>query len=319
MAENTAIEWTDVTDNIIVVKGGGWWCRKLSPGCANCYAAKLNQNGFYGGNHLAYGGEAPELFLREDILDRWQRQTKARRHFVASMTDVFGEWVPQEWIFRFLDAMRAAPRQTFQVLSKRSAVMRRQVCAWLRARGLDVVPVNIWLGASVEDQIRADERIPQLIAIPAAVRFLSVEPLLGPVDLSFHLGLAANHDDLRGAISWVIVGGESGSKARPMNPAWVLLLRDQCVEAGVAFFFKQWGEWLTVPVETDAEFSGGRAFDDPNGGRSSVASWVKVGAPSKHYHLWDDHSIAVHIRGGKKAAGRSLEGRAWNQFPTISL
>ncbi|HEY3054377.1 MAG TPA: DUF5131 family protein, partial [Thermoanaerobaculia bacterium] len=126
MAEHTAIEWTDVTDNIIVVKGGGWWCHKISPGCAHCYAARLNQNDFYGGNHLTYGGAPPELVLRDDVLNRWPRQTKPRKHFVSSMTDVAGEWVPRRWIFRYLDAMHASPRQTFQLLTKRGNVLRRE-------------------------------------------------------------------------------------------------------------------------------------------------------------------------------------------------
>jgi protein gp37 len=311
MAENTAIEWTDVTDNIIVVKGGGWWCRKLSPGCAHCYAAKLNQNGFYGGNHLVYGGEAPDLVLREDILDRWQRQTKPRKHFVSSMTDVFGEWVPREWIFRFLDAMTAAPRQTFQVLSKRSKVMRLQVTEWLEARGLNVVPANIWLGASVEDQERAEERIPELLQIPAVVRFLSIEPLLGPVDLLRFID--------RLAIQWIIVGGESGPRARPMNPKWVKVIRDRCVAAGVPFFFKQWGEWLTVSIERGETWSGGRFFRDPNGGESSIPHQLRIGETTSQYHRWNETAIAVHVRGGKKAAGRLLDGREWSQFPSTSL
>jgi protein gp37 len=304
----SAIEWTDETDNIIVVAGGGWWCQKISPACAHCYAEDVNDSDFFGGNHLPYSGPAPQLILREEILDRWKRQTRPRKHFVASMTDVFGEWVRREWIFKFLDAMHAAPRQTFQVLTKRAGVMRRQVLAWLIARGLEAVPANIWLGVSVEDQQRANERIPQLIDIPAAVRFLSVEPLLGPVDLSFHLGLAAKHEDLRGALSWVIVGGESGAAARPMHRAWPETLRDQCVAADVAFFFKQWGEWYSADFVED----GGRLwFPNPQG--NSWTSKDLFHERGIYDRLLDDRTGAVRV--GKKKAGRFIDGRQWSEFP----
>jgi protein gp37 len=306
MAENTAIEWTDVTDNIIVVKGGGWWCHKISAGCQHCYAAALNQNDFFGGNHLQYGGTPPKLILREDILERWKRQTKPRKHFVASMTDVFGEWVPREWIFCFLDAMAAASLQTFQILSKRTHIMRREVSAWLEARELDRVPSNMWLGASVEDQEQADLRIPELVQIPGTL-FLSIEPLLGPV--SIHgLGWLPPADGScqrdgspaiaqvsrttttqRGSnsVSWVIVGGESGRNARPMHPSWLRWLRDQCTAAGVAFFFKQWGQWR------------------PNDQGDYV--------PSRATHIWPDGEASFLV--GKHAAGRELDGVTWGQFP----
>lgn len=237
---STAIQWTDVTDNIITVLGGGWWCRMISPGCAHCYAAKLNQSAFFGGNKLAYSGEAPALELKREILSSWARQTKEKRHFVASMTDVFGDWVPQEWIFEFLDAMAAAPRQTFQVLTKRAWVMRQQVSAWLIARGLSEVPRHIWLGVSTENQQCADERIAELIQIPC-VRFLSVEPLLGPVDLLYSAFNGVDPLASMPGIHWVIVGGESGPKARPCNIEWIRDIVRQCKGAGVPCFVKQLG------------------------------------------------------------------------------
>src|SRR5262245_55416460 len=115
----TNIEWTDVTDNIIVAEGGGWWCRRISPGCDHCYAEEINQNPFFGGNKLPYRGASPALKLREEIIGGWARQKKSKKHFVASMTDIFGEWVPREMVFKFLDGMLRAPRQTFQLLTKR--------------------------------------------------------------------------------------------------------------------------------------------------------------------------------------------------------
>jgi protein gp37 len=276
----TAIQWTDVTDNIIVVADGGWWCHKISPGCTFCYAEDLNGKPFFGGNKRKYSGTPPVMKLREDLIDGWARQRKPKKHFVASMTDVFGEWVPQSWIFRFLDGMIAAPRQTFQVLTKRADVALRQVWAYCDARGLDRLPGNIWLGVTVEDQERADERIPHLLRTPVTLRFLSVEPLLGPVRLdqcspfildgdesnpgyinafnamSWHPRTAMVSppvDGSNGGIRWVIVGGESGKKARPCDAAWIDSIVAQCKAAGVAYFVKQLG---AVPMETEERWRG---------------------------------------------------------------
>jgi protein gp37 len=265
---STNIEWTDVTDNIIAVEGGGWWCRKISPGCAHCYAARLNQNSFFGGNKLAYSGDVPPLFLRKDLCDGWARQRVPKRHFVASMTDVFGEWVPQEWIFYFLDAMAAAPLQTFQVLTKRPEGACQAIHAWLETRRLFRLPQNIWIGVSVENQAVAEIRVPLLLAIRAEVHFLSCEPLLGPVNLDSDLGgtlwmggqrgchgehhgvgtpdcprESHHHCDHRckKGLDWVICGGESGKRARPMDVTWAKWLMEQCRYANVPFFMKQMG------------------------------------------------------------------------------
>ncbi|MCI0659974.1 MAG: phage Gp37/Gp68 family protein [Acidobacteria bacterium] len=231
MSTTTSIEWTDVTDNIIVVEGGGWWCRRISPGCDHCYAEALNQNSFFGGNKLPYRGPPPSLKLRTDIIDGWARQRKPKKHFVSSMTDIFGEWVSREMIFAFLDGMRAAPLQTFQLLTKRPAVMLMEVQAWLRERGLDELPENIWAGATAEDQERANERVPELQKIPASTRFLSCEPLLGEIDLGFALA----------CIDWVIIGGESGQHARETNLDWIDSVVAQCSAAEVPCFVKQLG------------------------------------------------------------------------------
>lgn len=236
MSNNTSIQWTDVTDNIIEVKSGGWWCRKISPGCVHCYAEKINQNPWFGGNKLKYNGEQPTLNIKTETLDSWARQTKPKRHFVASMTDVFGEWIHWTTAVTFLDAMLAAPLQTFQILTKRPQHMADLVHIWLKHANLTAAPKNIWLGVSVEDQKRADERIPVLISIPAAVRFLSVEPMLEAIDM--HLP----HRDAPGpAIDWVIVGGESGRNARPCNVDWVRSVVEQCQDVNVACFVKQFG------------------------------------------------------------------------------
>lgn len=231
----SAIQWTDVTDNIIVVEGGGWWCRMISEGCVNCYAAKLNMSDYFGGNKLPYTGAAPKMVLREEMIDGWKRQTKPKKHFVASMTDIFGDWVPYEWAGKFLDAMIDSPSQTFQLLTKRPNIAYDYVTRWLKEPSitLDRLPPNIWIGTSVENQKRADERIPYLLKIPARVRFLSVEPMLEGI----HLSLEGARND----IHWTIFGGESGPGARPCNIEWIRDGVRQCRAAGVAPFVKQLG------------------------------------------------------------------------------
>jgi protein gp37 len=277
MSSTTTIEWTDVTDNIIVVENGGWWCRKISPGCTNCYAARLNLSPYFGGNKLPYTGDAPKLELRLDLLDGWKRQKKAKKHFVASMTDVFGEWVSAEWQFKMLDAMAAAPLQTFQVLTKRADVMALHVVAWLKARGLAKVPANIWLGFTAENQEWFDKRWAHVQALLPfkSVLFVSAEPLLGP------LSIAA----ARFALDQLICGGESGPGARPMHPDWARPLRNECLSFRIRFFFKQWGEYGPC-VNLDAQLALGDG-------------------------AWKKYMVKL----GKKTAGRKLDGEIWSQFP----
>src|SRR5262245_10931492 len=232
MGANTKIEWTDITDNIIVVEDGGWWCRRISPGCDHCYAEALNQNPFFGGNKLPYRGAPPNLQLREDIVNAWAKQRKPKKHFVASMTDVFGEWVPRWMIFMFLDGMSAAPLQTFQVLTKRPDVMLREISAWLDATGHESLPPNIWPGVTVENQEWADKRRALFEAVPGRVKFVSYEPALGPVNWT---GWEF--------VSQIISGGESGKGARPAHPDWFRATRDWCAENPKAYFHKQNGEF----------------------------------------------------------------------------
>jgi protein gp37 len=261
MSTSTAIQWTDQTDNIIVVKGGGWWCRKISPGCANCYAATLNQNSFYGGNKLAYSGDVPELMLRREILDGWARMRKPKKHFVASMTDVFGEWVDIEWQFEMLDAMATAKDQTFQVLTKRAEHMVQVISLWLLRREFRRVPANIWLGVSVENNA-CRTRIGHLRSIPC-VRFVSFEPLLEDLP-DLELGG-------RDGIDWVIVGGESGDRARACDVKWIRSIVRQCAGQGVAYFVKQLG----VKAFQSPEHDGGTGYflglKHPKGG--DVEEW----------------------------------------------
>ena len=214
MSDNSNIEWTDATWN--PVRG----CTKVSPGCKHCYAETFAER-FRGvpGHPFEQGFD---LRLVESAIDLPLKWRSPRRIFVNSMSDLFHEDVPDLFIRRVFDVMRRARQHEFQVLTKRSERMAEVVA------GLDV-PDNVWLGVSVENE-KYVSRIDDLREVRATVRFLSVEPLLGPIPRL----------DLRG-IHWVIVGGESGPRARPMAPAWVRTIRDRCRREGVPFFFKQWG------------------------------------------------------------------------------
>jgi len=223
------IQWTNETWNPTT------GCTRVSAGCDHCYAFQLHDQ-----RHVAWKrGRFPSApaqyhvpFSRVQLLEdrlygkgsplRWR---KPRRVFVDSMSDLFHEAVPDEYIGRVFEVMRKAERHTFQVLTKRPERMRE----WVGRSSNDPLP-NVWLGTSVEDQSAADERIPILLDMPAAVRFLSCEPLLGTVDLRRWHG-----------VSWVIVGGESGPHSRPMPLAWMSDLVVQCQDAGVAVFVKQLG------------------------------------------------------------------------------
>jgi protein gp37 len=216
VGDATAIEWTDATWNPVT------GCTKISAGCDHCYAERFSER-FRGtsGHPFAMGFD---LTLRPERLDQPLRWRAPRMIFVNSMSDLFHNRVPREFSTRVFDIMERAHWHTFQVLTKRSSLMRD----FLRRRYSGVrAPVHIWFGVSVEDGSKKS-RIHHLQETPAGVRFL--EPLIGPMGKL----------DLAG-IDWVIVGGESGPHARPMNPEWARDVRDQCGASGVAFFFKQWG------------------------------------------------------------------------------
>ena len=218
MAENSAIEWTDTTWNPVT------GCTKISAGCDNCYASRFSER-FRGvpGHPFETGFD---LTLRPERVLQPLGWKRPRMVFVNSMSDLFHKEIPQEYIAAVFDTMERANWHTYQVLTKRSTLLRKFINNRYRKRP---APRHIWLGVSVEDE-RAATRIAHLQAANAAVRFLSIEPLLAPV----------GRLDLSG-IEWVIVGGESGPKARPMAAKWVIDIRNQCIQAGVAFFFKQWG------------------------------------------------------------------------------
>jgi protein gp37 len=349
MADGTAIEWTDATWNPL--RG----CTRVSEGCRNCYAevmaARFSGPGQWGEGlatmtRVHHSGKIDhrwtgKVVLVEQQLDQPLRWKRPRRIFVNSTSDLFHESVPDEWIDRIFAVMALAPQHTFQVLTKRPERMQQYLdcidaefhagpddlnerfgehcvqlsgdpCAagWFEDHVNWPLP-NVWLGTSIEDQATADARIPHLLDTPAAVRFLSAEPLLGPVDLTMvpshkiaptvtiMINATTGEDGAggkRARLDWVIGGGESGPGARPMHADWARSLRDQCEAAGVAFFYKQAGEWLHETQATSDQ-------------------WNPIGAAARNIHLWDDGTMSLRI--GKKAAGRLLDGREWNQMPGV--
>lgn len=258
MGDKSKIQWTDASWTPIRarnVKTGkvGWDCLKVTPGCANCYSEKMNLRLGTGMRYALKIGDNVELFLDEKMLTQPLRWKRARRVFVCSMTDLFADFVPEEWIDRVFAVMAEATTHTFQVLTKRARRMKEYVestgdnfgrhgCYWQ-------VPLpNVWLGVSAEDQQRLDERWPDLEATPAAVRFVSAEPLLGPLRLVHGMpqpcgcrSVGECYHNLGSELDWVIVGGESGPGARAMDIAWARDIVRQCREAGVACFIKQLG------------------------------------------------------------------------------
>jgi len=327
MGQDSNIEWTHHTFN-------AWrGCQKVSAGCQFCYAETLSKRnpatlGEWGPNGKR--AMAAESYWKQPL--KWNRDAEAagerRRVFCASLADVF-EDRPElhEPRARLFDLIRQTPHLDWLLLTKRPENIMPLIHAalidcienpaikhdhatgrWL-SRWLDAdAPANVWLGTSVENQEAADERIPHLLQVPAVVRFLSAEPLLGPVDLTgipFNSGKynvllgrfvpRGENDYLWQGIDWVIVGGESGPNARPMRPTWARSLRDQCQAAGVAFHFKQWGEHVSawqVPQEQMCDVAGHSATVLSANGVQTIVYKV-----------------------GKKAAGRSLDGRKWNEFP----
>lgn len=232
MPASSTIEWTEMTWNPVT------GCTKVSEGCRNCYAERMAKRLHAMGN-ARYENEF-KVTLHPDLIAFPRKLRQPRVIFVNSMSDLFHEQVPFEFIVRVFETMEACQQHTFQVLTKRSDRLRdiSMRLPW---------PPNVWMGVSVEDE-RVVGRIDHLRRVPANVRFLSLEPLIGPLD-SLRLD----------GISWVIVGGESGPKARRMPKTWVESIRHQCRKAGVPFFFKQWGG---VRKHVAGRLLGGRTYDE---------------------------------------------------------
>lgn len=315
MADKTGIQWTDATWNPVT------GCTKVSAGCDNCYAETLAER--FRGTPGHYFERGFDVQLRPDKLDLPLRWRKPRRIFVNSMSDLFHDSVPEDYIANVFGVMARAQHHTFQLLTKRHARMRSLLNSGEFWAGVShhagtylvdtpLLP-NVWLGVSAENQQWADIRIPALLDTPAAIRFVSAEPLLGPVDLSRFLA----DDDAKfdtPPLNWVIAGGESGRGARPMHPDWARSLRDQCQAAGVAFHFKQRGEWtwnepgqFRIPTKP---YTDRVAVMHPRGmtalTKGNEFDPFKAGHP--------DWATRIE-RVGKRAAGRELDGRTWDEFP----
>ena len=354
MSENSKIEWTDHTFN-------PWeGCQKVGPGCDHCYAETRNAR-FAGGTAINWGPSAPR---RRTSAANWQQPLRwdknheaffaqhgrRQRVFCASLADVFDNAVDPQWRVDLLSLIDKTPNLDWLLLTKRignANAMLDKAEMGVCGKWTNYGPrQNVWIGISVVNQEEADRDIPKLLAVPAAKRFLSMEPLLGPVNLrhlnedreinevdclkpyswdeeveqwrdsddgwkeQFEDHYAQHPDDLTGpmhaGIDWVIVGGESGPGARPMHPAWVRSLRGQCRAAGVPFFFKQWGEWQIASVEN--------GHHDSDMARNT-AHWVdQAGQMHKPSSIGLDNPIAM-VKVGKKAAGRVLDDRELNEVP----
>ncbi|MDR6381777.1 phage Gp37/Gp68 family protein [Paraburkholderia caribensis] len=330
MSENSKIEWTDHTFN-------PWeGCQKVGPGCDHCYAEARNAR-FGGGTAINWGPGAPRR--RTSVANwrkplQWNAQAGAflaahgrrQRVFCASLADVFDNAVDPVWRRDLFDLIEKTPNLDWLLLTKRIGNVMSMVSETAQYQfDLDCLEKprlhdNVWIGATVVNQEEADRDIPKLMQVPARVHFLSMEPLLGPVDLKLlqyedstetdeHGRIIAN--TRRRSIRWVIVGGESGPNARPMHPDWARDLRDQCADAGVRYFFKQWGEWAP------GENCGGMPKRT-----EQVANWFadewsfdKM-TPSEHDGLHIDDEPTVY-RVGKKTAGRHLDGRTHDEFPEV--
>jgi protein gp37 len=341
----TAIEWTDITWNPTT------GCDRVSPGCDNCYALTLAKR-LKGMGSAKYQNDGdprtsgPGFGITEhpDTLSAPLGWRKPRKVFVNSMSDLFHDRISDDFIAQVFAVMAATPRHTYQILTKRHGRMRsllskesfrrsvgiqilRDGEAQWRAKERHAVPShwplrNVWLGVSVENQQWADIRIPALLDTPASVRWLSCEPLLGPVDLDGpvdqhghrpHLtywltgrphwgtpdGRGLQPIEIGPRIDWVVAGGESGPGARPMNPDWARLLRDQCTAAEVPFHFKQRGEWTWAPHGEQAA-----GFVGPQG------EWSRDLPRTSRLDRW--HAV---WRVGKGRSGRVLDGRTWDQYP----
>lgn len=339
----------------------GWHCEHATTGCEFCYSEGFNKRLGTGLPFKPGHRKDVEIFLDEEMLTQPLRWKKPRRIFVCSMTDAFADFVTDEMLDKMFAVAALCPQHTLQFLTKRADRMKRYLsdpatpyriaracldlaiadkAKWtcdpwpVRSIGDDIdmpddvtmerwpLP-NVWLGVSAERQQEADERIPELLATPAAVRFVSLEPLLGHISLhALNLVTPTPCDALRGVqcvpddsadgfhnepmakLDWVIAGGESGSHARSMHPDWSRSLRDWCDATGVPFFFKQWGEWAPSTPE--------EANGNPRSGWMASAAHPQIAKASE---LYPEAGAKFVARVGKKSAGRLLDGVEHNGMP----
>lgn len=339
MAETSAIEWTDSTFNPWI------GCTKISPACDHCYAEALMDTRHH---RVKWGGERSRTSAGNwQQPRRWQKQADAffaehgrrQRVFCSSLADVFDNQVPTEWRDDLWALIRDTPALDWLLLTKRPQNIEKMLPiypVWGEIKG------RVWLGTTVEDQKRANQNIPHLIKHDAAVRFVSIEPMLGPIDLNYvdfmrdcpqdcehgHVDPSTNAFECRRCedtgktdelgIDWVIAGGESGPQARPSHPDWFRSLRDQCAAAGVPFLFKQWGEWAPgecasrAPTKTEQTAT---FYDEGWTGPTGWSFGSVTVRQSEEMHRDDEPDV---WRFGKKHAGRRLDGVEHNGFPQVT-
>ncbi len=278
--KNSNIEWTDHTFS-------PWWgCTRVSPGCSHCYAADLGNR--FG---VQWGKGNPRRFSSEKVWSgplAWnkaaQKIGRRIRVFCGSMCDWADDEVHPAWRTPLWDMIRVTTSIDWLMLTKRAENVPRMLPRdWNRGWG------HVHLGFTAENQLQYDRRAAIMERVPAVYRFISCEPLLGPIDLGF------GNWERRSAIHQVIAGGESGPHARPMNPAWPRALRDQCVAAGIPYLFKQWGEYSPGRIDIFGEH--------PD--------------PLLHVFEFEDQKRVPMFKLGKKEAGRLLDGREWNEYPPL--
>jgi protein gp37 len=363
MGDKTKIEWTDASWTPIRAKNlttgaVGWHCEHVSEGCRRCYADSMNARL---GTKLAFkpGHRADlQIFVDQQMLTQPLRWKRPRKIFVCSMTDLFASFVPADFVDQLFAVMALCPQHTFQILTKRPDRMREYMTMPSRTLAVHMAAFpmhqeafekgqtdfgaisyredawfvqwplpNVWLGTSVEDQANADARIPHLLASPAKIRFLSCEPLLGPIDLKgwIYAGFDGDRRLARPAasIGWVICGGESGRQARPLHPDWIRSLRDQCAAADAPFHFKQWGEWWET--DSDARDDDGGHVQVETGSDLAEAMFDRktdclISIDGQVFRDPDvipiDTPCRQMTRIGKAAAGRQLDGVEHDGFPT---
>lgn len=306
----TKIEWADETWNVVT------GCTKVSEGCSNCYAERMSKRlaGRYG-----YPADEPfKVTLHPDKLNEPLKWKKPRRIFVNSMSDLFHEDVPFEFIRNLFSIMYRSSEHIFMILTKRPERMKRFIEWFAHKSSYPREYKHVWLGVSVENQDAANSRLPILLQIAATVRFASLEPLLGAVDLlSVKFDKYTTVNVLEGCgttnrpgcmgqalpncrsnkLNLLIVGGETGPKARPVHQEWVRSLRDQCESAGTKFFFKHWGEYC-YPEQMDSD------------------TYRMIDAA---HNLAGNSDYNKPFKVGKKKAGRELDGRTWNELPEINF
>lgn len=333
---DTKIEWTDKTWNPIT------GCSKISEGCQNCYAERMAKR--FWRDKTVKPGEVTTVIRgfgdvkrHPESLEEPLHWRKPQKIFVCSMGDLFHASVPFMAIAQVFGIMHSCKQHTFMVLTKRPQSMKEFI-EWFtgpdwRGAWPNEYP-HVWLGVTAENQQRADERIPLLLETPAAVRFVSIEPMLGPVDLTKIPWIEdpiipgdrrnALHEIwdpafpirlTRHKLDWVICGGETGPGARPMHPDWARGLKDQCQESGTPFCFKSWGDWFPYRPSSYGYYMPLEGMGEPTlPKRPMIKSPWEIGGE------WLNHRGVVHAcRVGKKNAGRLLDGQEWNQYPEVRI